>query len=293
MELRAFKALAGATWAEIARETGYDWRTVKRYLSADAGSSPPATSYCRIHSRRRCDHPLSLRLALWTFTQPDQGLGAWSRPWARLATATTHSSQYCGEDAALGLARISSGPGRTASWAGHEAGWSGTPLGGLTRVSTGPRGGRNVDLSALGRRSPPRSRPRPGDPIGTLTCKLSVLSAWRVAGRTAGSVTRKGPSHGPCAPTYVTQKAAPVRITRKCLPRSWKSDRRRRQSVTLPMSRRCWGTALARSGGPERRMPDQRSTAYWNRRNVIDAVALPEKTIKTASQSPLRWLGSC
>jgi transposase len=44
MELRAFKALAdaGATWAEIARETGYDWRTVKRYLSAEAGSSPPA-----------------------------------------------------------------------------------------------------------------------------------------------------------------------------------------------------------------------------------------------------------
>jgi transposase len=44
MNLRAFKALAdaGATWAEIARETGYDWRTVKRYLSADAGSSPPA-----------------------------------------------------------------------------------------------------------------------------------------------------------------------------------------------------------------------------------------------------------
>jgi transposase len=44
MELRAFKALAeaGATWAEIARETGYDWRTVKRYLSAEVGSSPPA-----------------------------------------------------------------------------------------------------------------------------------------------------------------------------------------------------------------------------------------------------------
>jgi hypothetical protein len=44
MNLRAFKALAeaGATWAEIARETGYDWRTVKRYLSSDAGSSPPA-----------------------------------------------------------------------------------------------------------------------------------------------------------------------------------------------------------------------------------------------------------
>src|SRR6266545_4094012 len=44
MELRAFKALAeaGATWAEIARETGYDWRTVKRYLSDDAPAVPPA-----------------------------------------------------------------------------------------------------------------------------------------------------------------------------------------------------------------------------------------------------------
>jgi transposase len=44
MELRAFKALAdaGATWAEIARETGYDWRTVKRYLAADALTTPPA-----------------------------------------------------------------------------------------------------------------------------------------------------------------------------------------------------------------------------------------------------------
>ena len=46
MELRAFKALAdaGATWAEIARETGYDWRTVKRYLSTEASSSPPASA---------------------------------------------------------------------------------------------------------------------------------------------------------------------------------------------------------------------------------------------------------
>ena len=46
MNLRAFKALAeaGATWAEIARETGYDWRTVKRYLSTDASAAPPAAA---------------------------------------------------------------------------------------------------------------------------------------------------------------------------------------------------------------------------------------------------------
>jgi transposase len=44
MELRAFKALAdaGATWAEIARESGYDWRTVKRYLATEASGTPPA-----------------------------------------------------------------------------------------------------------------------------------------------------------------------------------------------------------------------------------------------------------
>src|SRR5512132_713747 len=44
MNLRAFKAPAeaGPTWAEIARETGYDWRTVKRYPSADAPATSPA-----------------------------------------------------------------------------------------------------------------------------------------------------------------------------------------------------------------------------------------------------------
>jgi transposase len=43
MDLRRFKALAeaGVTWAEIARESGYDWRTVKRYLTADAPATPP------------------------------------------------------------------------------------------------------------------------------------------------------------------------------------------------------------------------------------------------------------
>lgn len=43
MDLRAFRALrdAGATWAEIARESGHDWRTVKRYLGPDAPARPP------------------------------------------------------------------------------------------------------------------------------------------------------------------------------------------------------------------------------------------------------------
>jgi transposase len=46
MDLRAFRALrsAGAGWAEIARETGHDWRTVKKYLAADTVSGPPAVA---------------------------------------------------------------------------------------------------------------------------------------------------------------------------------------------------------------------------------------------------------
>jgi transposase len=44
MDLRRYQPLraAGVTWREIADEVGLDWRTVKRYLSADAPAGPPA-----------------------------------------------------------------------------------------------------------------------------------------------------------------------------------------------------------------------------------------------------------
>ena len=44
MDIRRFRALreAGVSIAEIARETGHDWKTVKKYLAAEAPASPPA-----------------------------------------------------------------------------------------------------------------------------------------------------------------------------------------------------------------------------------------------------------
>jgi len=44
MNIRRFCSLhaAGATYVEIARECGCDWRTVKKYLAADAAPTPPA-----------------------------------------------------------------------------------------------------------------------------------------------------------------------------------------------------------------------------------------------------------
>jgi transposase len=43
MNIRRFRSLhaAGATYAEIARECGVDWRTVRKYLAEDAPSVPP------------------------------------------------------------------------------------------------------------------------------------------------------------------------------------------------------------------------------------------------------------
>ena len=43
LELRRFRALrqSGATFSEIARETGLNWRTVKKYLEEDGPAAPP------------------------------------------------------------------------------------------------------------------------------------------------------------------------------------------------------------------------------------------------------------
>jgi transposase len=51
MNIRRFKTLrdAGATYVEIAAEVGCDWRTVKKYLSVDASTTPPVAP-----SRRGC-----------------------------------------------------------------------------------------------------------------------------------------------------------------------------------------------------------------------------------------------
>jgi predicted transcriptional regulator len=61
-------AEAGATWAEIAGETGHDWRTVKRYLSAEASSSPPAPAR-RGRDARKID-PYAHLVEGWLAKQP-------------------------------------------------------------------------------------------------------------------------------------------------------------------------------------------------------------------------------
>ena len=53
MNIRRFKALhyAGATYAQIAAEVGCDWRTVKKYVHAEAPVGPPGGSPRRGRSR--------------------------------------------------------------------------------------------------------------------------------------------------------------------------------------------------------------------------------------------------
>ena len=53
MNIRSMKSLkaAGANWAQIARETGCDYRTVKKYLGEPAPSRPPTVAG-RLHPPR-------------------------------------------------------------------------------------------------------------------------------------------------------------------------------------------------------------------------------------------------
>lgn len=57
MNIRRFKALrdAGATYAEIAAEVGCDWRTVRKYLAADASRVPPVAPPRRGTQPRRIE----------------------------------------------------------------------------------------------------------------------------------------------------------------------------------------------------------------------------------------------
>jgi transposase len=66
MNVRCFRALhaAGATYAEIGRECGCDWRTVRKYLDEDASSAPP-TAPSRAGTQPRLITPLVAVVEAW------------------------------------------------------------------------------------------------------------------------------------------------------------------------------------------------------------------------------------
>lgn len=66
MELRRFRALhqAGVPIAEIARETGHDWKTVKKYVADDVPASPPAAP-SRAGTQPRVIDPLAGVVDTW------------------------------------------------------------------------------------------------------------------------------------------------------------------------------------------------------------------------------------
>ena len=66
MNIRRFRALhaAGATFVEIGRECGCDWRTVRKYLAEDAPAVPP-TSASRAGTQPRLIEPFVERIEAW------------------------------------------------------------------------------------------------------------------------------------------------------------------------------------------------------------------------------------
>ena len=66
MDLRRFRALqaAGVSTAEIARETGHTWRTVKKYLGEDGPVSPP-TAPPRVGTQPRVIDPFVGLIEAW------------------------------------------------------------------------------------------------------------------------------------------------------------------------------------------------------------------------------------
>jgi transposase len=70
MNIRAFKKLRseGANYVDIARETGCDWRTVKKYLAEDAPVTPPVVKG-RTHPPRVID-PYAAIIDEWLAREP-------------------------------------------------------------------------------------------------------------------------------------------------------------------------------------------------------------------------------
>lgn len=66
MDLRRFRALhaSGVSIAEIARETGHHWRTVKKYLAEDGPSVPPAAP-ARVGTQPRVIDPFVAVIEAW------------------------------------------------------------------------------------------------------------------------------------------------------------------------------------------------------------------------------------
>ena len=70
MNIRAMRSLktAGASWADIARETGCDYRTVKKYLAEGSPASPPAAK--RVQHPPKVIEPYATIIDGWLEAEP-------------------------------------------------------------------------------------------------------------------------------------------------------------------------------------------------------------------------------